>query len=450
MSGWSPRLVRRVSEVVRALWFVPALMASAGVLLGFVMPLVDGIPDVLATIRFGWLKTVVDSAPAGAQQLLATSAGALATILGVAFSLTLVTLQLATAQYTPRVVGRLLEDPVTKVVLGSYIGTVAYLLLVLRSVHGVGDGQEIFVPRLSLLLALVLILACLGLLAYFVHHLGESIQAENVGARVVEKTVRRIEQLERENGEAAHTARPAPPHGGARLLSRDHGYVQLVNLETLAAALPAGVSNVRVEVAAGDYVVPDTPVATLWPCSGPSDREAGAMLEAFALGPQRTDDQDVLYGARQLADIALKALSPSMNDETTAVTIVNQLGTVLASACERASEPGWTRRELGGIVVFAPAFTVRRLVEDGFAGLVRFSADHPRVLARIVEVLRDVAARQPDGEARDAILEVAGWVEHVVGHAALAPHERRLVELRLAQFRRLRTRGPAERPHAMH
>lgn len=450
MSGWSPRRVRRVAEVVRALWFVPAVMAFAGVLLGLVMPLVDGIPDVLATIGFGWVRSVLDSAPEGARQLLATSAGALATILGVAFSLTLVTLQLATAQYTPRLVGRLLEDRVTKVVLGSYIGTVAYLLLVLRSIHGEGESREVFVPRLSLLLALVLILGCLGLLAYFVHHLGESIQAENVGSRVVETTIRRLEELEREDEAVAHGERPMPPPDAARLVCPDHGYVQLVNLEALAAALPAGVSEVRVEVAAGDYVLPGTPVATLWPCAEPARGEARAMLQAFALGPQRTEDQDVLYGARQLADIALKALSPSMNDETTAVTIVNQLGTVLAAACERASGPAWARHELRGATVFAPAFTVRRLVEDAFAGLVRFSGEHPRVLARIVEVLRDVSARQPDGEAREAILEVAGWVEHVTSRAELAPHERRLVELRLAQFRGLRSRGPAERPHAMH
>jgi hypothetical protein len=132
------------------------------------------------------------------------------------------------------------------------------------------------------------------------------------------------------------------------------------------------------------------------------------------------------------------------------VTIVNQLGTVLAAACEHASERGWTRRERRGVTVFAPAFTVRRLVEDGFAGLVRFSKDHPRVLARIIEVLREVSSRQPEGEARLAILEVAGWVEHVTAHADLAPHERRLLALRLADFHGLRSRGPAERPHAMH
>jgi uncharacterized membrane protein len=100
--------------------------------------------------------------------------------------------------------------------------------------------------------------------------------------------------------------------------------------------------------------------------------------------------------------------------------------------------------------VFAPALAVQRLVEDAFAGLVRFSADHPRVLARIAEVLGEVAARQPDGDARHAVLEVADWVEHAAAKGALAPHEHRLVERRLAQLRAPRPRAPAERPHAMH
>jgi uncharacterized membrane protein len=442
--------VRWLLEVVRALWFVPAVMAVAGVALGFVMPAVDAVPDVLVTIRFGWVRTFLDSAPAGAQQLLSTSAGALATILGVAFSLTLVTLQLAAAQYTPQLVGRLLEDRVTKIVLGSYLGTIAYLLLVLRAVHGVSEGEEPFVPRLSLFLALSLILACLGLLAYFVHHLGESIQAVNVGARLTRETTRALAHLQHRSGHAI-AADPIPAGEPARVRSDRNGYLQVVDLERIAAALPQGAKVVRVEAAAGDYLLPDAPLLSVWPARDLADGERAALRAAFAVGTQRTIDEDVLYGVRQLADVGLKALSPGVNDETTAVTIVNHLGTVLAAATGDPPDPGgWRRHDLDGVVVLAPSFTVRRLVEDAFAGLVRFSRDHPRVLARIVEVLADVAARQPDGDDRDAVLEVGRWVEHAAARAELAPHEQRLVALRLAELRAPRVRAPAERPHAMH
>lgn len=452
MTPWTPKAARRVAEVLRALWFVPTLMALAGVLLGFVMPRVDAIPDVLTTISFGWLRGVLDSAPAGAQQLLAASAGALATVLGVAFSLTLVTLQLAAAQYTPRLVGRLLDDGVTKLVLGSYLGTVAYLLLVLRSVHGAGEGTSPFVPRLSILLALVLVLACLGLVAYFIHHLGTSIQPANVGARVVAQTLRGIARLQRGAGEPVRGERPVPPGGAVRIAVVDHGYLQLVDVERIAAALPRGVTHARVEVSAGDYLLPQTPVLSLWPCRALSEKEEAGLREAFALGPQRTEDQDVLYGVRQLADIGLKALSPGINDETTAVTVVNQLGTVMAAACETPARDGdgWSRHDLDGATVFTPALTVRRIVEDAFAGLVRAAADHPRVLARIVEVIGHLSRRAPPGDARDALVEAGAWVEDTATRARLAPHERRLVETRLAQLRGGSDHATADRPHAMH
>jgi uncharacterized membrane protein len=451
MTSWTPKSVRRVSEVVRALWFVPAVMALVGVVLGFVLPAVDAIPDVLTKLRFGWLRRIVDSAPAGAQQVLGASAGALATVLGVAFSLTLVTLQLAAAQYTPRLVGRLLEDRVTKIVLGSYLATVAYLLLVLRSVHGVGDGEPSFVPRLSLLLGLVLILACLALLAYFMHHLGASIRPANVGARVVVNTLQGMARLQDRAGAPIRVDHPIPPADAWRVARHDHGYVQLIDVDRIAAALPEAVTHARVEVSAGDYLLPGTPVVSVWPCRSMAKEHEKRVLEAFAIGPERTEDQDVLFGVRQLADIGLKALSPSMNDETTAVTMVNQLGTVIAAACANGSSDGngWTRHRSGNATIFTRALTVRRMVEDAFAGLIRCSTQHPRMLARIVEVLGEVASRTGQGVARDSLLEAAGWVEHVVHGAALAPHERRLIERRLERFGAPVTVEP-DRPHAIH
>jgi uncharacterized membrane protein len=451
MPRWSPRKALRVAEVVRALWFVPALMTTAGVALGFAMPRIDAIPHVLATFRFGWVTSVLESAPVGSQQLLATSAGALATVLGVVFSLTLVTLQLATAQYTPRIIGQFLDDRVTKIVLGAYLGTVAYLLLVLRSVRGASDDVATFVPRLSILLALVLILSCLGLLAYFVHHLSQSIQAANVGARVVRTTIRALHRLDPHQDAVVCSETPASPPDSARVVCDVYGYVQRLDVARLAAATPRSVGAVRVDVAAGDYVLQGTPIATLWPCRELSRRESAALLDAIALGPHRTDDQDVLFGVRQLVDIGLKALSPSVNDETTAITIINQLATVIAAA--GGDVPGtvrWRRWDADGICIFTPSLTIERLIEDAFAGLIRFSVDHPRVLARAVEVLADLATRQSDPERRRAITAPIAWVTDILSTARFADHERLLVERRLVHLRNPRVPAPADRPHAMH
>lgn len=451
MSHSSPRLTRRISEIVRALWFTPALLALGGVALGLVLPGIDALPPVMRETRTGWLHQVVDSAPAGAQQVLATGAGALATVLGVAFSLTLVTLQLAAAQYTPRLIGRLLEDPTTKLVLGAFIGTVGYLLLVLRAIHGVGDGQAPFVPRLSMLLGLFLFLACLGLLAYFVHHLGESVQAANLAGRIVRQTMGALDRLERSGSEQVDDPGKdleGEAHGVVR--SDEHGYVQLLDGPRLAASLPEGISHAQVLVAAGDFVLPDQPLLRFWPARPLLRRDEAALQHAVALGEERTESQDVLYGIRLLADVALRALSPGVNDETTAVTAVNQLGAVLAAATRIGERAGWVRWESHGRSVFAPGLTFRRMVEDGFSGLIRFSGDHPRVLARIVEVVGQLIPRMPPCDGRAALLEAAGWVERSVQHAEFAPHERRLVTVRLEALRAGQDEPSVEGPHAMH
>jgi uncharacterized membrane protein len=226
--------------------------------------------------------------------------------------------------------------------------------------------------------------------------------------------------------------------------------VQLVDGARLAEALPEGISHAQVLVAAGDFVLPDQPLLAFWPPRPLRRNEEAALQRAVALGEERTEDQDVLYGVRLLADIGLKALSPSLNDETTAVTAVNQLGAVLAAATRGGEGARWLRYPLDGRTVFLPGLTIRRMVEDGFGGLIRFSAEHPRVLARIVEVLGELASRMPPCDGRDALLEAAGWVERVAQWAELAPHERRLVATRLEALRTDEVRERIDGPHAMH
>jgi uncharacterized membrane protein len=158
----------------------------------------------------------------------------------------------------------------------------------------------------------------------------------------------------------------------------------------------------------------------------------------------------VLYGVRLLADVGLKALSPGMNDETTAVTAVNQLGAVLARAAHLGEGAAWIRCERNGKTVFCPALTLRRMVEDGLGGLIRFSAGHPRVLARIVEVVGQLIPRLRPCDGRDALLEASEWIDRAVRTSELATHERRLVGVRLEALRRQADRPRVDGPHATH
>jgi uncharacterized membrane protein len=432
---FSPRIVKKVGEQARGLWLFPSLVALVGVALGIVLPLVDRLEGVFSALRLTWLRPVLEATPDGAQQLLATSAGALATVLGVAFSLTLVTLQLASAHYTTRLLSRLMDDRVTKFVLGSYLGTVAYLLLVVRVVRGADVADSADVPWLSITVGILLVLFCLGLLAYFLQHLGRSIQASAVVAGVGKRTLRRIAELAPDEGQAGHEEPPEAPPVVVR--ATHPGYVQLVDVERLSEAAPSGSTVVRIDVAVGDFVLSGAPLASIWPGRPLSDEDQRALRESFAVGSGRTEDQDILLGVQQLSDVALKALSPSVNDPTTAVLAVNQLGAIAAALAASPHAPGEPRAlERNGVRVLAPRVGLAPMLEEGFRAVIPAAAPHPRVLGRIVELLREVTAHAATPKAREALAEATRWAaiaaRHVTGdgRALMAP---RLARLRTAR-----------------
>jgi uncharacterized membrane protein len=428
----SPRIVKKLGEQARGLWLFPSLVALVGVALGIVLPLVDRLEGVFEALRLTWLRPVLEATPDGAQQLLATSAGALATVLGVAFSLTLVTLQLASSHYTTRLLTRLMDDGVTKFVLGSYLGTVAYLLLVVRVVRGAEVAESGDVPWLSITVGILLVLFCLGLLAYFLQHLGRSIQASSVVAGVGKRTLRRIAELEPEEEPAGLSEPPEEPP--VVLRAAHPGYVQLVDLERISDAAPNGSTVVRIDVAVGDFVLSGAPLASIWPGRSLSDEEQRALRDSFAIGSGRTEDQDILLGVQQLSDVALKALSPSVNDPTTAVLAVNQLGAIaaaLAVSPNASAEPRAFERE--GVRILAPRVGLARMLEEGFRAVIPAAAPHPRVLGRITELLREVTARASTPQARDALSLATLWA--AIAARDLTGDGRTLMAPRLARLR---------------
>lgn len=439
MRALSPKSLRHAGELLRGLWLKPLLMALAGVALGIVLPLVDAIPDVYAQLSLGWLGALLESSPSGARAVLSTGAGALATILGVAFSLTLVTLQLAASQYTTRVIGRFMDDGVTKLVLGTYVGTVAYLLLVLRSVRGADEDAS--VPRLSLSLGILLILVCLALLAYFIHHLGTLIEAPSVVAAIGRRTLSRLERTERERPEGPDGS-DAPPGHPVHLAAPHPGYVQIIDPDRLARACRTR-AHVRVDAAPGAFVVPGTSLASIWPDRPLDPQERQGLLEAIAIGHSRTEDADVLLGVQRLSDVALIALSPGVNDETTAIIAVNELGAVLLAIAQVASvRDGSQAHRRDGVTVTIPRLAFERALEQALQGVCRFSADHPRVLAQIAYVLAAIVAQVPRPGVRDEILRAAGWIEAAAERGHLSSEERRLVSSRVEALRSARLAVP--------
>lgn len=444
--GFRPRLRKASEEIRRSLWALPTALGLVGVTLGFLLPELDRVVDPIGRLAVGKVAFVGELSADGARASLSMAAGALATILGVTFSIAIVTVQLAATQYTSRLLGRFLRDRLMQVMLGAYIGTVAYLLLVVRTVGAdVADG---FVPTTSFLAGLLFTLGCLGLLAVFGHHLTRSVQAAYLIEVVRKDTLAALDRVERLAEGAALP--PSPPElPGDAVTSPRAGYLQRLEFPELTRCVPAGSRQIVVHTRIGEWVLPGQPLATVWP-RGSTPEELGSIAGAFQLGRERASRFDVLFGVRRLVDIALRALSPGVNDVTTAVMAVHALGAVVQAAAQREVTrrgPAMARR-CGGAVVTCPALPLDVVLEASFGEIAAAAAGHRRVLTRILELLATIGRLVP--ESREAVRVAGERVHEAAALPSLAPRDRVRVE---AAFRRLLgvagEPGP-RRPDALH
>lgn len=317
-----------------SLFFVPFLFLLLAALLAEGMIVLDTELRERGVELPALLSSTVDSARA----LLGTIAAATITVAGIAFSVSLLLIQLASSQFSPRVLREFFRDSFTKRILGLVVGTFVFCLLVLRAVRGsVGEAGQAVIPNLSVFVALVLgIVSILGIVA-FINHSAHSMEAAEIIRRITGETREMIERLwpasedraEEEQEPPSHEY-PAPSDEGDALVvtARAGGWVQQVDPGKLLDAASDG-GTIRLEIHPGDFVVEGRPICTIWPQPEDEHRAIKEAREAIRIGRGRTMQQDVDYGIRQLVDIALRALSPGINDPTTAQEVIVHLGAVL-------------------------------------------------------------------------------------------------------------------------
>jgi uncharacterized membrane protein len=328
------------------------------------------------------LASTVDSARA----VLSTIASATITVAGIAFSIALLVLQLASTQYSPRVVQNLFRDPFNKRVVGLVVGTFTYCLVVLRSVRSpLESGGEPVIPNVSIAVAVVLgIASILGIVA-FINHSAHTMDVSELLHTVTAQTTEALHQVwtdDERDGDTLSVIElpPVDPH---RVCSLDSGWVGYIDRDAMLDAMPER-AIVRLDVTAGDFAIRGAPLCSVWPPSlaGPDlDR---AMRKCISVGRTRTMAQDPAYGVRQLVDVALRALSPGVNDPTTAVDAIHHIGAVLAAAYECHSAPSQCTGEDGRTIVDAAPETHETLTRLAFDEIRRAAAPHPRVATSLL------------------------------------------------------------------
>lgn len=333
-------LLRLLRNLRTSFLFVPSLMVLTGIALAAALVLADSAGGAEWSERWPF---VFGAGAAGARDMLSTIASSMMAVVGVTFSMTLMMLMLASGQYTSRILRNFMRDRVTQRVLGTFTGIFAYCLIVLRTIRGGDEGP--FVPRLSVTLAVVLALVGVGALILFIHHVATLIQASTIIASAAEETMSAIDRLfpetpgegpDGDEGEEEAMKR-VPRQPWQAVASRGTGYILAVDDEGLLRLAREIRTIVRMERRVGEFVVEGATLASIAMDTAPEAAVVAQLQDCYSLGRHRTLEQDVAFGVRQIVDMALRALSPSSNDTTTAITCVDYLTAILAKLADRST-----------------------------------------------------------------------------------------------------------------
>ncbi|GAB6060328.1 DUF2254 domain-containing protein [Desulfonatronum parangueonense] len=359
----------------------------------------------------------------GASAVLKTIAGSMITIAGVVFSMTLVALSLVSSQLGPRLLRNFMRDTPTQVVLGTFVATFLYCLVVLRTVRRVeSPGDTVFVPHLSVTLAVLFAVLSVGVLIYFIHHVSVSIQANNVVTRVGKELLKTLDQLypEKRNGDASRTIEPPTPdfldaisRKSQPVLAAGDGYVQFIDKNDLLEWAGEKDAIIRLEQQPGQYIVAGRPLARIWPENKVTDQVAKRVNRAFALDRERTPSQDIEFAVLELVEIALRALSPSLNDPFTAIACIDQLSSALCRLAQRDKPSPYLYDDRRKLRVIAPPLRFSEITDAAFNQIRQNARSNVAVTNRLLETIATVAsfARRPEDRAtllRHAELIVRG------------------------------------------
>jgi uncharacterized membrane protein len=366
--------------------------------------------------RLHFPSYVISGSADAARQVLTTIAAAVITVVTLVFSITIVTLTLASTQFGPRMLRIFIRDRITQVTLGSFVATFVYAVLVLVSIGPSSHGE--FVPHLSITLTMALVLIDVAVLVVFIDHIAKSIQVPEVIASIAADLSRSIDAeigprspAQKAGPSLAELTRRLDQDGGV-VRATSSGYLQFVRLGTLIDIAARSGAVIRLLQRPGHFVVAGQPLADVWPAES-APRIARALGGAHATGPLRTLTQDLSFAFDQLVEIAIRALSPAVNDTFTALACIDWLGDGLCQVADRWQPNAVHRDGTGRLRVITVTVSFRRLVERAHEKIRQASGGMPAVMIRQLEALAKIVPYTTSAEQREILLEQAEMIVRV-------------------------------------
>ncbi len=401
------------------LWPLPSLGVGIALVVAVAMTHLDAQVD--SRLPSAVLTYIFQGDADAARSVLSSIAGSLITVTSLTFSLTVVTLQLASSQFSPRLLRTFTGDRFVQSTLTLFLFTFVYALTVLRAVRSGSNEDVDYVPRLSVTLGYLLTVASALGLVLFLAHLVRQIRVETLLSTVSRESRETFRRVMPEDDTDSRSAEPEAPTDAALLTCETSGFVIAVDAESLLAAAASHEAVVRVESGPGSVQVAGTPVARAWSTSAePLAGERLAELRrrfasAVKIGRERTALQDVGYGLRQVTDVTARALSPGINDPTTAVHAIATSAALLCDIAGRNPGPRLVRDDEGQVRLVITHPGLAELLDLAIAQPRRYGAADPAVLAAIFSLLRQLAWLVETEADRGAVREQLRRLRGTVG-----------------------------------
>lgn len=386
-----------------SMWPLPAIIMAGAVLLAVFALELDTRIDRDTLLRWPWL---LSASSEGARGLLAAVAGAMITVAALTFSITVLVLSLGASQYTPRVIRTFMGSRLTQSVLGVFVGVFVYCVIVMRSLQG---GSDALVPSIAVTVAVLLSITGVAFLVFFIHHIASSIQASTVVSSVSADTIKTIDAqfpdpVERNPlaNDAVWRMNRAEQYEWFPVCSLRTGYLQTVDRDALIFFAKKYLLIIRMEKAPGEFVTRGLPIVSI--TAIPNSEMIRKLNSLYSIGHFRTVEQDPGVGVRQLVDIALKAMSPAINDTTTAVMCIDFLSAILTRLAPRriAPDPGFVNGELL-LIPKGPDFG--DFLHEAFGQIREHASGNVAIYVRLLEALEMLGCFTKDNSRKNDIAD---------------------------------------------
>ncbi|MGA2527839.1 MAG: DUF2254 domain-containing protein [Acidimicrobiales bacterium] len=412
------------------LWLVPSVLVVVAGLLFFVTYEIDWAAYYgHITLPF-WMRT--ESADAGREILIAIAA-AVITVVGVVFSITILAVTFASQQFGPRMMRNFVRDIGNQLTLGVFVSTFVYSTLALGAI-AISGTHGAFVPHLSIVVAEALLVVDIAVLIYFIHHVAKSVQLPEVVAGIARDLTREIDaefplDTPGERGpeptgygtSSAEMLEMVEERGGA-VPALTSGYLQFVGYAQLVEIATRTDAVIRLAHRPGHFIAAGRPLATVWP-RGAAQQVAEALGKAHVTGPHRTLMQDPVFAIDQLVEIAIRALSPAVNDTFTALTCIDWLSAGLRRVTGRTLGEGVYRDRSGRVRLIEPAPSYARMANRAFDKIRQAAAGMPVVMIHMLDALSSVVEETTTVEQRQVLVRQGEMIARSAAESVPEPND---------------------------